>query len=72
MGDESNMPSVGLEVLYESSNTLIKIKVPSEEEKHTLKNKTLTGKATEKEEGNAGVKEDDITERRLSKDSTIS
>jgi len=32
--DESNMPAVGLQILYEDNDNLIKIKIPSEEEKN--------------------------------------
>lgn len=35
--DESNIPSIGLEIIYEDSGDLIKIKVPSEEEKNALR-----------------------------------
>lgn len=44
--DEVNMPSVGLQILYDISDSGIKIKVPSEEEK----NKLRPGKKIKKEE----------------------
>ena len=44
--DESNMPSIGLEILYDSSDNIIKIKVPSEEEKDEIR----PNKKTKKEE----------------------
>jgi hypothetical protein len=55
------MPSVGLEILYESSDNLTKIKVPSEEEKNAIKNKTAAGNQTEKEESNRGIEAEDIS-----------
>ena len=59
--DASNLPKIGLEIVYEINDNRIKIKVPSEEEKNALKNKTLPGKKTVKEESDIGKKEDDIT-----------
>lgn len=48
--DESNVPAVGLKISYENSDDLIKIKVPSVEEK----NPTLPNEKTSKEEDSAG------------------
>jgi len=42
--DGSNQPKIGLEILYEDSDNLIKIKVPSEEEKSRIKNKSSAEK----------------------------
>jgi len=42
--DDSNLPKIGLEILYEDSDKLIKIKVPSEEEKSRIKNKSSADK----------------------------
>ena len=44
--DESNVPAVGLKISYESSDDLIKIKVPSVEDK----NKSLPNEKTSKED----------------------
>lgn len=35
--DEINMPSIGLQILYESNDDIVKVKVPSPEEKNELK-----------------------------------
>ncbi len=61
--DENNTPSVGLEILYDNSDNIVKIRVPSEVEKNELKLKKQTKEEAVTSHGSAQELQTDSSDK---------